>query len=77
MKYADKREKVTLKAFVRNNEINLLQSNSIKFHNSPKEESYGIGLKNIHSLILKHHGEMEYLTSSTTYTFKMKLPFIQ
>lgn len=75
IKYADKKEKITLKAFVKNNEIFLIQSNSINFHTSLNEESHGIGLKNIQKIVLRYHGEMDCFTTSTTYTFKVKLPF--
>lgn len=75
IKYADKKGKISLKSFVRNNEIIILQSNSIKFHNSFKAESHGIGLKNINTILNKYNGEMKYSTINNNYTIEFKIPY--
>lgn len=75
IKYADKEEPILLKIFIKNNEVVLNQTNTIKLQNNNKIESHGIGLKNISKIINSYGGEMNYSILNSTYSFKFKIPY--
>lgn len=72
IKYADPKEKISLKIFLTTDSLVLIQSNAIKDQKNNVVESYGIGLKSIQQILSKYQGEMYSKITHQTYTIEIK-----
>nr|WP_300004078.1 HAMP domain-containing sensor histidine kinase [Tissierella sp.] len=73
IKYADPKEKIGIKVFLKENYLIIEQSNKIKKKDIKKSQSHGIGLKSIEQIIKKYKGDMNVTKSPEYYKIELKI----